>query len=55
MNDTNGAETSFGFRPVAENERQGLVNAVFGRVANRYDLMNDLMSGGVHRLWKNDL
>ncbi len=43
---------SFGFRTVAENERQGLVNAVFSSVATRYDLMNDLMSGGLHRLWK---
>ena len=32
---------------------QGFVNTVFGRVATRYDLMNDLMSGGVHRLWKD--
>lgn len=48
-------EVSFGFQTVAEDERQGLVNRVFGSVANRYDLMNDLMSGGVHRLWKNDL
>jgi demethylmenaquinone methyltransferase/2-methoxy-6-polyprenyl-1,4-benzoquinol methylase len=51
----NKTQTSFGFQQVAEGERQGLVNAVFARVANRYDLMNDLMSGGVHRLWKNDL
>ncbi|WP_334149314.1 bifunctional demethylmenaquinone methyltransferase/2-methoxy-6-polyprenyl-1,4-benzoquinol methylase UbiE [Hyphomicrobium sp.] len=43
---------SFGFRTVAEDERQGLVNAVFSSVATRYDLMNDLMSGGLHRLWK---
>ena len=55
MNDTGATETSFGFKAVAETERQGLVNEVFSRVANRYDLMNDLMSGGVHRLWKNDL
>jgi demethylmenaquinone methyltransferase/2-methoxy-6-polyprenyl-1,4-benzoquinol methylase len=48
-------QTSFGFRPIAEGERQGLVNAVFSRVAGSYDLMNDLMSGGLHRLWKNDL
>ncbi len=48
-------QTSFGFRTVGEEERQSLVNGVFGRVANRYDLMNDLMSAGVHRLWKNDL
>lgn len=56
MNDNAArAEASFGFQSVREDERQGLVNSVFGRVANRYDLMNDLMSGGVHRLWKNDL
>ncbi len=47
--------SSFGFRPVARGERQGLVNQVFARVADRYDLMNDLMSGGLHRLWKADL
>jgi demethylmenaquinone methyltransferase/2-methoxy-6-polyprenyl-1,4-benzoquinol methylase len=35
--------------------RQGLVNEVFSSVAGRYDLMNDLMSGGLHRLWKDDL
>ncbi|MET0431624.1 MAG: class I SAM-dependent methyltransferase, partial [Hyphomicrobium sp.] len=46
---------SFGFRTVAEGERQGLVNKVFASVADRYDLMNDLMSGGLHRLWKRDL
>ena len=45
---------SFGFRDVAEADRQGLVNQVFASVAERYDLMNDLMSGGLHRLWKRD-
>ena len=50
----NSTATSFGFRDVAENERQGLVNQVFATVAERYDLMNDLMSGGLHRLWKRD-
>jgi demethylmenaquinone methyltransferase / 2-methoxy-6-polyprenyl-1,4-benzoquinol methylase len=45
---------SFGFRNVAEGDRQGLVNQVFATVAERYDLMNDLMSGGLHRLWKRD-
>jgi demethylmenaquinone methyltransferase/2-methoxy-6-polyprenyl-1,4-benzoquinol methylase len=48
-------ETSFGFRTVAVAEKQGLVDAVFDRVAARYDLMNDLMSGGLHRLWKDAL
>ncbi|MGQ0455652.1 MAG: bifunctional demethylmenaquinone methyltransferase/2-methoxy-6-polyprenyl-1,4-benzoquinol methylase UbiE [Hyphomicrobium sp.] len=46
--------TSFGYRDVPEDERQGLVNKVFASVAERYDLMNDLMSGGLHRLWKRD-
>lgn len=50
--DTSG---SFGFRPIDPRERQGLVNEVFASVAERYDLMNDLMSGGLHRLWKDDL
>lgn len=50
-----GISTTFGFRSVAEEARQGLVNEVFSRVASRYDLMNDLMSGGLHRAWKNDL
>ena len=45
--------TSYGFRAVAEEEKQGLVNDVFHKVAKRYDIMNDLMSGGLHRLWKD--
>ena len=48
-------KTSFGFARVGEEAKQGLVNEVFARVALRYDLMNDLMSGGLHRLWKDDL
>ena len=47
--------TSFGFKEVPRDERQRLVNEVFEKVADRYDLMNDLMSGGLHRLWKRDL
>jgi demethylmenaquinone methyltransferase/2-methoxy-6-polyprenyl-1,4-benzoquinol methylase len=50
-----GDRTSFGFRDVPRDERQRLVNEVFASVAERYDLMNDLMSGGLHRLWKDDL
>ena len=53
--DTAQPKTSFGFTPVREDAKQGLVNEVFAKVARSYDLMNDLMSGGLHRLWKNDL
>jgi demethylmenaquinone methyltransferase/2-methoxy-6-polyprenyl-1,4-benzoquinol methylase len=49
------AGATFGFRDVAAETRQGLVNEVFSTVAGRYDLMNDLMSGGLHRLWKDEL
>ncbi|MHB0951075.1 MAG: bifunctional demethylmenaquinone methyltransferase/2-methoxy-6-polyprenyl-1,4-benzoquinol methylase UbiE [Allorhizobium sp.] len=48
-----GMETSYGFRTVAEGEKQGLVNEVFHKVAKRYDVMNDVMSAGLHRLWKD--
>ncbi|MFO1170322.1 MAG: bifunctional demethylmenaquinone methyltransferase/2-methoxy-6-polyprenyl-1,4-benzoquinol methylase UbiE [Hyphomicrobiaceae bacterium] len=54
MTDPSGT-ADFGFRTVGESERQGLVNEVFARVADRYDLMNDVMSGGMHRMWKGDL
>src|SRR5882757_7344947 len=50
-----GDSATFGFRQVKADARQGLVNNVFSTVAGRYDLMNDLMSGGLHRLWKDDL
>jgi demethylmenaquinone methyltransferase/2-methoxy-6-polyprenyl-1,4-benzoquinol methylase len=52
---TNEQDVAFGFRRVAEEEKQGLVNEVFSKVAVRYDQMNDLMSAGLHRLWKDDL
>ncbi|MEO0543303.1 MAG: bifunctional demethylmenaquinone methyltransferase/2-methoxy-6-polyprenyl-1,4-benzoquinol methylase UbiE [Pseudomonadota bacterium] len=44
---------SFGFHDVAEGEKQGRVNEVFHGVARRYDIMNDLMSAGMHRVWKD--
>ena len=51
--DGEGRTTSFGARTVPEGEKAGLVRGVFTSVASHYDLMNDLMSGGVHRLWKD--
>ena len=48
-------ETHFGEQTVPLDEKQGLVDDVFHSVARRYDLMNDLMSGGLHRAWKDAL
>jgi len=47
-------ETDFGFRQVPVGAKKGLVREVFQSVAPRYDLMNDLMSLGIHRAWKRD-
>ncbi len=47
-----GATTHFGFQDVPVGEKRGRVQGVFESVASNYDLMNDLMSGGIHRLWK---
>lgn len=44
--------THFGYQTVPESEKAGMVHGVFTRVASKYDVMNDLMSVGVHRLWK---
>ena len=57
---TNGApdsprNTHFGFRTVGLDDKQAMVDEVFDKVAPRYDLMNDLMSGGLHRVWKDIL
>ncbi len=51
--DRPGQTTHFGFRDVALEDKQTLVNDVFHSVASRYDLMNDLMSMGLHRVWKD--
>ncbi len=58
MSGTNGMQDThrdahFGFRTVGIDEKQPLVDEVFHKVARRYDLMNDLMSGGLHRVWKD--
>jgi len=45
-------ETHFGFETVPENEKASRVRGVFSSVADKYDLMNDLMSAGLHRFWK---
>jgi demethylmenaquinone methyltransferase/2-methoxy-6-polyprenyl-1,4-benzoquinol methylase len=51
--DRPGETTHFGFRDVPLQDKQTLVNEVFHSVASRYDLMNDLMSMGLHRVWKD--
>ncbi|MDQ7989574.1 MAG: bifunctional demethylmenaquinone methyltransferase/2-methoxy-6-polyprenyl-1,4-benzoquinol methylase UbiE [Candidatus Dactylopiibacterium sp.] len=48
----NDKTTHFGYEQVAENEKAGRVRGVFSSVAGNYDVMNDLMSAGMHRLWK---
>jgi len=48
-------EASFGFKKVTENVKTGLVDQVFSSVASKYDLMNDIMSLGIHRLWKDHM
>jgi demethylmenaquinone methyltransferase/2-methoxy-6-polyprenyl-1,4-benzoquinol methylase len=50
-----GNDTDFGFRRVPKEEKAPLVRAVFDSVAGRYDLMNDLMSAGIHRWWKSEM
>ena len=52
MSTPGGKDTHFGFATVPEHEKAQRVAGVFSSVAGKYDLMNDLMSGGLHRLWK---
>lgn len=53
MSEDTAKTTHFGYQTVPEEAKAGMVHGVFTRVASKYDLMNDLMSGGVHRLWKD--
>src|SRR5258708_33753274 len=53
--DTHFGDTHFGFRTVGIDHKQAMVDEVFDKVAPRYDLMNDLMSGGLPRVWKDIL
>ncbi|WP_028029141.1 bifunctional demethylmenaquinone methyltransferase/2-methoxy-6-polyprenyl-1,4-benzoquinol methylase UbiE [Gemmobacter nectariphilus] len=53
MTDDKDATTHFGFRDVPESEKAGMVHGVFTSVASKYDVMNDLMSMGIHRIWKD--
>ena len=50
--DSNEETTHFGFKTVAREDKVGLVAEVFHNVAAKYDLMNDVMSFGIHRIWK---
>jgi len=53
MADENQSTTHFGFQDVPENEKAGRVQGVFSSVASKYDVMNDAMSFGIHRVWKD--
>jgi demethylmenaquinone methyltransferase/2-methoxy-6-polyprenyl-1,4-benzoquinol methylase len=53
MADSTGKTTHFGFQTVPEDEKAGRVRGVFNSVASKYDVMNDVMSVGIHRLWKD--
>jgi demethylmenaquinone methyltransferase/2-methoxy-6-polyprenyl-1,4-benzoquinol methylase len=56
IDDNNSSKTThFGFQDVLDGEKASLVKGVFNSVASNYDLMNDMMSMGIHRLWKNTM
>lgn len=52
---TDGSTTHFGFKDVDTDAKQGMVRNIFDNVASKYDVMNDVMSMGLHRLWKDDM
>ena len=53
MSNSNQKTTHFGFQTVDEDAKAGMVHGVFSNVANKYDVMNDAMSMGIHRIWKD--
>ena len=53
MTGSDDKTTHFGFQDVPEADKAGMVHGVFSKVASKYDVMNDLMSMGIHRLWKD--
>ena len=53
MTDNSEKTTHFGYQDVPEADKAGMVHGVFTNVASKYDIMNDVMSGGVHRIWKD--
>ncbi|MEO1046048.1 MAG: class I SAM-dependent methyltransferase [Pseudomonadota bacterium] len=55
MTQTDRETVSFGYQDIDASEKEGRVGAIFSGVADKYDIMNDAMSGGTHRLWKNQL
>ena len=55
MSENKSTHTHFGFQNVPEANKSGLVKEVFNNVSSKYDVMNDLMSVGIHRVWKNTL
>lgn len=55
MSDTDQKTTHFGAQTVPEADKAGMVHGVFSSVANKYDIMNDVMSVGIHRLWKDGM
>ena len=50
---TNDSTTHFGYKTIAEDEKESKVAEVFHSVASKYDIMNDVMSVGIHRIWKD--